>query len=149
MGDRAPDFSLPSHLGGRIILSDYLATKNVLIAFYPMDWTPVCTSQIPGYERDLPQFEKQDTQVLGISVDSIPCHQSWQKTLGGISFPILSDYWPHGKVCRKFGVLTDSGYCERVIFIIDKKGIIRFIENHGLQNYTDNERILRMLGELK
>ena len=62
--------------------------------------------------------------MLGISVDSIPGLQAWQKTLGGIMYPLLSDFWPHGETARKYGVLTDSGYCDRTIFIIDKKGII-------------------------
>ena len=103
---------------------------------------------MPAYERDSERFDKLETQVLSISVDSIPCHQAWQKTLGGISFPILSDYWPHGKVSKRYGVLTDSGYCERVIFIIDKEGIIQYIENVGLKNLPDNEKAFKALEEI-
>jgi alkyl hydroperoxide reductase subunit AhpC len=96
----------------------------------------------------LPRFESLDTQVLGISVDSIPCHQAWQKSLGGITFPLLSDFWPHGEICRKYGVMTASGYCERVVFIIDKTGILRFIDNIGLNNLPDNEKAFRQLEEI-
>jgi alkyl hydroperoxide reductase subunit AhpC len=94
------------------------------------------------------RFDSLDTQVLGISVDSIPCHQAWQKSLGGITFPLLSDFWPHGKTCREYGVMTDSGFSERVIFIIDKSGIIRFIDNIGLNNLPDNEKSFRQLEEI-
>lgn len=64
-------------------------------------------------------------------------------------FPLLSDFWPHGKVCKQYDVLTDAGYCERVIFIIDKEGVIRYMENIGLQNLPDNEKVFAQLAELK
>jgi len=104
---------------------------------------------MPAYEAETGRFDKHDTQVLGISVDSIPCHQAWQKSLGGISYPILSDFWPHGEVCKKYGVMTDMGFCERIVFIIDKQGIIRYIENIGLKNLPDNERVFKQLELLK
>jgi peroxiredoxin len=68
--------------------------------------------------------------------------------LGGITFPLLSDYWPHGKVCKQYDVLTDAGYCERAIFIIDKAGIIRYKEIIGLGNLPDNEKVLAQLAGL-
>nr|MBN2277879.1 redoxin domain-containing protein [candidate division Zixibacteria bacterium] len=148
VGSKAPDFILPSHLGGKIRLSDFRGKKNVILAFYPMDWTPVCTNQIPGYEQNLAHFEKLDTQVLVISVDSVPCHQAWQKTLGGISYPMLADNSPHGEVARKYGVLTASGYSDRVIFIVDKQGIIRFIDRPGLQVLPDNKQVLEELSRI-
>jgi len=149
VGSKAPDFALPSHLGGKIRLSDFRGKKNVLIAFYPMDWTPVCTNQIPGYESDLGKFERLNTQVLVISVDSVPCHQAWQKTLGGISYPMLADNSPHGEVSKKYGVLTDSDYSDRVVFLIDKEGIIRLIDKPGLQTLPDNERVLETLAKFE
>jgi peroxiredoxin len=149
VGDKAPDFELPSHIGGKVRLKSFRGGKNVLLAFYPLDWTPVCTNEIASFERDLKQLESLNTQPLAISVDSIPCHQAWQKSLGGISYPLLSDFWPHGKVCREYGILTDSGYSERAIFIIDKEGAIRYIENVGINNSPDNKKILMFLKEMK
>ncbi len=149
VGDKAPDFKLPSHLGGKITLSDYRDKKNVVVAFYPMDWTPVCTNQIPSYENELERFERMDTQVLAVSVDSVPCHQAWQKTLGGIMYPLLSDNAPHGEVSRKYGVLTESDMADRVVFVIDKKGIIRHIDYIGAPNLPNNEGLFKELEKLQ
>jgi peroxiredoxin len=149
VGSAAPDFSLPSHLGGRVKLSDYRGKKNVLLAFYPMDWTTICSNQIPAYEDELEKFEQLDTQVLAVSVDSIPCHQAWQKTIGGISYPLLSDSSPHGEVSRKYGILTEKDFSDRVVFVIDKQGVIRYIERIGVKNLPDNSEVFRQLGELK
>ena len=148
VGGKAPEFKLPSHLGGKIKLSDYRSKKNVLIAFYPMDWTPICTNQIPGYESELKRFEELETQPLAISVDSVPCHQAWQKTLGGITYPILADNSPHGAVSKQYGVLLDSDYADRVIFIVDKEGVVRYIECVGFENQPDNENVFRLLESL-
>ncbi|PKK83482.1 MAG: peroxiredoxin [candidate division Zixibacteria bacterium HGW-Zixibacteria-1] len=145
VGSKAPDFALPSHLGGKIRLSDFKGKKNVLLAFYPMDWTTICTNQIPSYEQELQRFERFNTQVLSISVDSVPCHQNWQKTLGGITYPMLADNSPHGEVSRRYGVLTESDYSDRVVFIIDKEGIIRFIDQIGVKNIPDNSHIFEQL----
>lgn len=97
----------------------------------------------------MPEFERYNTQVLGISVDSIPCHQAWQKSLGGITYPLLSDQWPHGEVCQKYGVLTKSGYSDRVIIIIDTGGIIRDIEVVGLANIPDNSKTMAKLADIR
>lgn len=86
--------------------------------------------------------------MLGISVDSIPCLQAWQKSLGGIMYPLLSDFWPHGRVCKQYGILTDSGFGDRTVFIIDKSGIIRYVEQIGFKNLPDNESVFRELAKL-
>jgi len=148
VGSKAPDFALPSHLGGKIKLSGFLGKKNVVLAFFPMAWTTICTNQIPSYENELERFERHNTQVLAVSVDSVPCHQNWQKTLGGISYPILSDSSPHGAVSRQYGVLTESDRSDRVLFIIDKKGIIRFIEQIGVNNLPDNRHVFEELDRI-
>ena len=87
-----------------------------------------------------------DVQVLAISVDHIPCQRAWAESLGGINYPLLSDFWPHGAVAKKYGVLRKEGYSERAIFIIDKDGIIRYIDIHDIDDQPDNEVLL---GELK
>jgi glutaredoxin len=80
-----------------------------------------------------------DAQVLGVSVDSVPCLQAWAKSLGGIDFPLLSDFWPHGAVAGQYGVLRSEGKTERALFIIDKEGIIRYIDIHDIDDQPDNE----------
>ncbi len=103
---------------------------------------------MPSYEDDLSKFEEYDTQVLGISVDSIPSHEAWQKSLGGISYPLCSDFWPHGEVAQKYGVLRDEGMTERALFVIDKEGVVRFIDVHPIDQQPDNEEIFEVLRKL-
>jgi alkyl hydroperoxide reductase subunit AhpC len=103
---------------------------------------------MPGYQADLARFAALDTQVLGVSVDSIFSHEAWAESLGGISYPLLSDFWPHGEVAGRYGVLTDAGFTERVIFVIDKQGIIRHIDRHEIDETPDNELLLAILGKL-
>jgi glutaredoxin len=82
-----------------------------------------------------------NTQVLGISVDHIPCLQAWAKSLGGISFPLLSDFWPHGEISQKYGVLRDDGTSERALFVVDRTGIIRYIDIHDIDDQPYNEAL--------
>ncbi len=110
---------------------------------------------MPSYEDDLSRFEELNTQVLGISVDSIPSHKAWAKSIGGISYPLLSDFYPHGAVSEAYGVLrtnpNDSAYgaAERALFIIDKEGVIRFIDVHPIDKQPDNEEIFEVLRKLQ
>jgi len=109
---------------------------------------------MPSYEDDLSRFEEYNTQVLGISVDSIPSHKAWAKSIGGISYPLLSDFYPHGKAAEAFGVLrTDAGSpaygaTERALFIIDKEGVIRFVDVHPITEQPDNEELFEILRKL-
>ena len=147
-GDPAPDFTLLSHSEGELNLAWYQGRKNVVLAFYPADWTPVCANQIPGYQAVVDRFEEYGCQILAISVDSVPSHIAWARSLGGIDFPLMSDFYPHGEVAKKYGVLTRKGYAERVVFLIDKKGVIRFIERVPITELPDNERLFEALAEL-
>ena len=97
---------------------------------------------------DLSIFEGYNTQVLGISVDHVPCLVAWAESLGGIRFPLLSDFWPHGQVADKFGVLRSDGTTERALFIIDKKGIIRYIDVHDINKRPRLEILVKELGKL-
>ena len=103
---------------------------------------------MPAYERETKRFEELDTQVLGISVDSIPSLQAWQKTLGGILYPLLSDFYPHGETARKYGILTESGFSDRSLFIINKEGNISYIEYVGFRNLPDPEAVFEELAKL-
>ena len=149
VGDPAPDFTLATHNEGELNLAWYQGRKNVVLAFYPGDWTPVCSNQIPGYQAIIEQLENLDSQLLAISVDSVPCHRAWAKSLGGLTYPLMADYWPHGGVATFYGVMTNKGYSERAVFLIDKQGIIRWIDRVDLAKEPDNEALLEQLGKLQ
>ncbi|MCP4705097.1 MAG: redoxin domain-containing protein [candidate division Zixibacteria bacterium] len=103
---------------------------------------------MPAYERDTKCFESLNTQVLGISVDSIPSLQAWQKSLGGIMYPLLSDFFPQGEIAKKYGILTDSGFSDRAVFIINKEGIISFIDKIGYRNVPNIGLVFSELSKL-
>lgn len=128
VGDIAPDFTLPSVSGEEITLSQYRNKKHVVISFVPAAWTPVCSDQWPGYNIFKEIFDENDAVLLGITVDNIPTLYAWTKQMGQLWFPVLSDFWPHGAVAQKYGVLRSSGVTERALIFIDKKGIIRDIQ---------------------
>ena len=147
IGDEAPDFTLPNHLGEETSLSQFRGKKIVVLAFYPLNWTPVCSGQIPGYQEVLDRFGALKSQVLALSVDSIPSHKSWAYSMGGINYPLLSDFWPHGKVAELYGVMTDAGHTERAIFVIDTEGIIRYIDHHDITHEPDVEVLFAELAK--
>lgn len=103
---------------------------------------------MPGFQSRLDKFEALNTQVLGVSVDSVASHEAWAESLGGIDYPLLSDFWPHGEVAQQYGVMTDAGHTERAIFIIDTKGIIRHIDHHDLDDTPQSEDIFPVLKEI-
>ncbi|MCF7908879.1 MAG: redoxin domain-containing protein [Candidatus Omnitrophica bacterium] len=132
VGDQAPDFTLLAVGGGEVSLHDYLGTKYVVISFVPAAWTPVCSVQWPEYNQFESVFRDHDAVLLGISADNIPSLYAWINDMGGIWFEALSDFWPHGAVAEKYGVLRSDGTAERSLFIIDKQGIIRYIDIHDI-----------------
>ena len=146
VGDPAPGFTLPAVSGGKISLSQYRGNKNVVLSFVPAAWTPVCSDQWPGYNIARGFFEENDAVLLGITVDNIPTLYSWTKQMGKLWFPVLSDFWPHGAVAKEYGVLRSSGATERAIFVIDKRGIIRYIDVHDINL---RPRLEILVGELK
>jgi peroxiredoxin len=100
---------------------------------------------MPSYEADLSRFEGYDTQVLGISIDSVPCNKAWAKSLGGITYDLLSDFEPKGEVARLYGAYRPEGYAERALFVIDKEGKIAYKDIHNIGEQPDNEVILDVL----
>lgn len=90
-----------------------------------------------------------ETQVLGLSVDSKDCLRAWAESLGGITYPLLSDFWPHGGVAQLYGVLRSEGYSERALFVIDKRGIIRYVDVHNIDEQPDNEVLFGELAKIE
>jgi len=148
VGDPAPDFTLPSISGPRVTLSDYRQKKNVVISFVPAAWTPVCSDQWPGYNITQDLFQARDALLLGISVDNIPTLHAWVQEMGRLWFPVLSDFWPHGAVADRFGVLRSDGTAERAIVIVDKQGVIRYIQVSDINVRPKLEEIIRALDQI-
>jgi len=146
VGDKAPDFSLPAVSGGRISLGKYRGKKNVVLSFVPAAWTPVCSDQWPGYNIVKDIFDKNDAILLGITVDNIPTLFAWTNQMGKLWFPVLSDFWPHGSVADRYGVLRSDGLSERAIFVIDREGIIRYI---GVGDINKRPRLEVLVNELE
>jgi peroxiredoxin len=149
VGDVAPDFELRTHKGGTVKLSDFRGKKNVVLAFHPLAFTPVCANQMRGYESDLSQFEKAGAAVLGISIDAQPAKAAWAKTLDSISYDLLSDFHPHGEVAQKYGVFRPKeGFAERAIFIVDKAGKVAWSKVYDIPELPKNDEVLAALGRL-
>ena len=139
VGETAPDFTLPSVAGKDITLSQFRGEKNVVISFVPAAWTPVCSDQWPGYNIAKEMFDKNDAVLLGITVDNIPTLYAWTKQMGKLWFSVLSDFWPHGAVADRYGVLRSDGVSERALIFIDKKGIIQDIQVNDINKRPDLE----------
>ena len=151
IGDVAPDFTLPAVEGGKISLSQYKGKKNVAISFVPAAWTPVCSGQWPGYIISKNLFDKNDAILLGITADNIPTLYAWTRQMMNpgdkLWFPVLSDFYPHGAVASRYGVLRSEGVSERALFVINKKGIITYIDVHDINERPFLDDLAKALEE--
>jgi len=148
VGAAAPDFTLRDLAGEKVSLSSFRGKRNVVISFVPAAWTPVCSQQWPGYNIAKNLFVKNDTALLGVTVDNIPTLYAWTEQMGQVWFPVLSDFWPHGAVARSYGVLREDGMSERALFVIDKTGVIRYIDVHDVNVMPRLEDLIRELKKL-
>ncbi len=122
-GDTAPDFELNATPDQKIKLKDFKG-KNVILAFYPADWSPVCSDQMALYNEMLKYFNQYDAQIFGVSVDSTWCHLAFAENRK-LHFPLLADFEPKGAVSKAYGVYDDEvGESKRALFVIDKEGKI-------------------------
>ena len=149
IGEEAPDFELDSHLGHQVRLSSFRGVKNVVVAFHPLAWTPVCSIQMQNYESDKKWFDNHEAHILSLSVDAVPAKLEWAKSLGGISYDLLSDFHPKGMIAEKYGVMRDGGITDRAIFVVDKTGIIVFAKVYDIPTLPDNEEIRQVLQTLE
>src|SRR5262245_41000821 len=105
---------------------------------------------MPSYERDLREFERRNAQVLGISTDQVFSQEAWAKSMGGLSYPLLADHFPHGHVAQMYGVLRgDSGITERAIFVVDKAGKIVYVDIHDISEQPPTDPFMAALSKLK
>src|SRR6266852_6718772 len=147
VGDIAPDFTLKAGKE-EWRLKDFRNKKNVVLAFVPYAFSSVCSAQLPAYEAELDRFKDFDTEVVSISMDSTYSMNAWRKQMN-ITFPLLSDFYPQGKVVDLDGVRHTLGMPNRALIVIDKKGVIRSIEvlnNPG--DMPDNEDLFGVLRKL-
>lgn len=149
VGNRAPNFTLPSISGEKVSLSQYRGKKNVVLSFVPAAWTPVCSDQWPGYNIAKDIFDQHEAILLGITVDNLPTLFAWTNQMGKLWFPVLSDFWPHRKVAKRYGVLRSDGTAERALFVIDKKGTIRYISVNDINKRPPLEDLVKALEKLK
>jgi peroxiredoxin len=120
-GEPAPDFTLPDQDGRQVSLADFRG-RTVVLAFYPADFSPVCTDQLNVYQEVLPQLESQGVTLLGISVDGAFCHKAFQAHLG-VTIPLLADFHPKGEVAKSFGVWVEShGVAARSLVMVGPEG---------------------------
>ena len=149
VGDKAPDFTLPAVSDKKISLAHYRGKKNVVISFVPAAWTPVCSEQWPGYNIAKDIFDEYNAQLIGITVDNIPTLFAWTHQMGKLWFPVLSDFWPHGAVAIKYGILRTDGVSERALFVIDKKGIPRSLDLPDIKKRPSLDDLVKELKKLK
>ena len=147
-GTEAPDFELPSTPDQKVSLTEFRG-RPVILAFYPEDWSPVCSDQMALYQEVLPEFHKYEAELIGISVDGIWSHLAFAKDRN-LHFPLLADFEPKGEIAKAYQVYrTKEGTSERALFVIDKDGIVRwsYVSPVGVNPGADG--ILRALESLK
>jgi peroxiredoxin (alkyl hydroperoxide reductase subunit C) len=149
VGSLAPDFSLPNQHRSDVGLAGFRGTKHVVIAFHPLAFTPVCSAQVQTYERERPRLDAMDAHVLVISNDAGPSKKAWGDSLGGVTYDLLSDFHPHGKVAARYGVLRDDGLAERAIFLVDKAGVIRWAKRYDIPQQPDFEELVQEIQKLR
>ncbi|GHO90717.1 peroxiredoxin [Reticulibacter mediterranei] len=148
VGDVAPDFTLKTAEKKDWHLSDFRGKKNVVLAFVPYAFSGTCSAQLPSYEAELSRFNDFDTEVVSISMDSTFALDAWEKSMH-TTFPLLSDFYPQGQVVDAYGVRHPAGMAERALFVIDKEGVIRYIEvTHVPGVLPDNEDLFEALRKL-
>ena len=128
VGQDAPDFTLRDQNNEEFTLSSYRGQKAVLIVFYPLAFTGICTGELCVVRDDMPTFENDDVITVSVSVDSVYSHKIFSER-EGYDFPLLADFWPHGGVAQAYGVFNDvAGIANRGTFLVDKSGVVRFAE---------------------
>jgi peroxiredoxin len=131
VGAAAPDFTLNDYNKQQVTLSSFQGDKNVLLVFYPFAFSGICTTEFCQVRDELADYSSSNVQVLGVSVDSPFTLKAWAEH-EGYTFPLLSDFWPHGAVASRYGVFNDkAGLANRGTFLIDTSGVVRFAEVNG------------------
>ncbi len=148
-GQVAPDFTLPNQDKKEVKLSDFAGKKNVVLVWYPLDWSPTCTNEHACFVNDMKQFETLDAEVLGVSVDSVWSHKAFADKMG-IKYSLLADFQPRGAMSEKYGVyLADKGITGRAIAIVSKAGKIAWFKNYDIPVVPDIKEVAAALSQVK
>jgi peroxiredoxin len=149
VGQAAPEFVLQNQDKKEVKLSDFAGRKNVVLVFYPLDWSPVCTNEHACFVNDMKQFETLDAEVLGVSVDSVWSHKAYAEKMG-IKYSLLADFQPRGAMADKYGVfLADRGITGRAIVIINKAGKVAWLKNYDIPVVPDLKEVASALAQVK
>lgn len=148
-GQTAPDFTLPNQDKKEVKLSEFAGRKNVVLVFYPLDWSPVCTNEHACFVNDMKQFETLDAEVLGVSVDSVWSHKAFADKMG-IKYSLLADFHPKGAMSEKYGVyLADKGITGRAVVIVNKSGKVAWTKNYDIPVVPDLKEVAAALSQVK
>ena len=149
VGQTAPDFALKDQNQKEVKLSDYAGKRNVVIVFYPLDWSPVCTNEHACFVNDMKKFSSLDAEVLGVSVDSVWSHKAYAEKMG-ITYPLLADFQPRGAMAEAYGVyLPEKGISGRSIFIVGKNGKVAWAKNYDIPVVPDINEVAAALQQVK
>jgi len=149
IGVLAPDFTLKDQNQNDVALSSFRGKKRVVLVFYPLDWSPVCTKEHACFVNDMKKFEDLDAQVLGLSVDSVWSHKAYAEKMG-IHYPLLADFQPRGAVAHKYGVfLEEKGITGRAISIIDREGKLAWHKNYDIPVVPGVDEVAKELAAIK
>jgi peroxiredoxin len=149
VGSAAPDFTLKDQNQKELKLSDFSGKKNVVLIFYPLDWSPVCTNEHACVVNDMKNFDGLDAEVLGVSVDSVWSHKAYAEKMG-IKYSLLADFHPKGAMSEKYGVyLPEKGITGRSIFIVNKQGKIAWAKDYDIPVVPDIKEVAAALGQVK
>jgi len=149
VGAAAPDFVLKDQSQKEVKLSDFAGKKNVVLVFYPLDWSPVCTNEHACFVNDMKDFQKLDAEVLGVSVDSVWSHKAYAEKMG-IQYSLLADFHPRGAMADKFGLyLAEKGITGRAIVIINKAGKVAWVKNYDIPALPDLKEVAAALAQVK
>ncbi len=148
VGGSAPDFTLKDQHNGEVTLASFKGKQAIVLLFYPATFTGVCRGELRAVQDDLATFQNDKVQVLAVSVDSPFSHKVWAEQ-EGFSFPILSDFWPHGAVAQAYGVFNDVvGRATRGTFVIDKEGAVRWAVVNAIPDARDHSEYAKVLADL-
>jgi peroxiredoxin len=149
VGQAAPDFSLKDQYDKDVKLSDFAGKKNVVLVFYPLDWSPVCTNEHACFVNDMKRFETLDAAVLAVSVDSAWSHKAYAEKMG-IKYSLLADFNPRGGMADKYGVyLAEKGITGRAIVIVGKDGKVAWVKNYDIPVVPDLAEVASALQQVK